>query len=51
MTANVKAQGEALAAERERQQEEVTVRLMGLVRRVALEMLEHLPAHWTLTTS
>jgi RNA polymerase sigma factor FliA len=40
-----KAQREALAAERERQREELTVKLMGLVKRVAFEMREHLPAH------
>jgi RNA polymerase sigma factor for flagellar operon FliA len=43
--ANAKAQREALAADRERQQEELTVKLMGLVKRVAFEMRDHLPAH------
>jgi RNA polymerase sigma factor for flagellar operon FliA len=43
--AYTKAQGEALVAERERQQEELTVKLMSLVKRVALEMRDHLPAH------
>jgi len=43
--ANAKAQREVLAAERERQQEEGTVKLMGLVKRVVFEMREHLPAH------
>jgi RNA polymerase sigma factor FliA len=42
---NTKAQREALAAERERKREELTVKLMGLVKRVAFEMREHLPAH------
>ncbi|HXJ94544.1 MAG TPA: FliA/WhiG family RNA polymerase sigma factor [Terriglobia bacterium] len=40
-----KAQREALAVQRERQREELTVKLMGLVKRVAFEMREHLPAH------
>jgi len=43
--ASAKAQLEVSAAERERQQEELTVKLMGLVKRVAFEMREHLPAH------
>jgi RNA polymerase sigma factor for flagellar operon FliA len=43
--ADAKAQREALAAARERQREELTVKLMGLVRRVAFEMRDHLPAH------
>lgn len=42
---DAKAQREALAAKRERQREELTVKLMGLVKRVAFEMREHLPAH------
>src|SRR5215469_12861490 len=43
--AHTEAQRKALVAERERQQQELTVKLMGLVKRVALEMKDHLPAH------
>jgi RNA polymerase sigma factor FliA len=42
---NAKPHRGALASDHERQQEELTVRLMGLVRRVALEIIEQLPAH------
>lgn len=35
----------SLAAQRGRQREELTLKLMGLVRRVAREMRDHLPAH------
>ncbi|HEY6293295.1 MAG TPA: FliA/WhiG family RNA polymerase sigma factor [Terriglobia bacterium] len=40
-----KARREAITAERAREREELTLRLLGLVKRVALEMREHLPAH------
>jgi len=42
---NAKARRQALAAERSRKHDEITVQLMGLVKRVAFEMREHLPAH------
>jgi DNA-directed RNA polymerase specialized sigma subunit len=42
---NAKPHRGALTSDHERQQEELTVRLMGLVKRVAFEMREHLPAH------
>jgi len=40
-----KGRREILAAERTREREELTLQLLGLVKRVALEMREHLPAH------
>ena len=39
------AQREATNAERAREREDLTLKLLGLVKRVALEMREHLPAH------
>jgi len=40
-----KQRREAQAAEQAREREELTLKLLGLVKRVALEMREHLPAH------
>ncbi|HEY6273761.1 MAG TPA: FliA/WhiG family RNA polymerase sigma factor [Terriglobales bacterium] len=40
-----KARRGATNAERAREKEELTLKLLGLVKRVALEMREHLPAH------
>jgi RNA polymerase sigma factor FliA len=43
--ASAKAHREAQASERARHRDELTVKLMPLVKRVAFEMKEHLPAH------
>lgn len=45
MFAAEQARRDADAAERRRERDELTLKLMGLVRRVALEMRDHLPAH------
>ena len=42
---SAKARRATLASARSREQEEMILQLMGLVRRVALELREHLPAH------
>jgi RNA polymerase sigma factor for flagellar operon FliA len=41
----VQASRETRSQERRREREELTLKLMGLVRRVAREMCDHLPAH------